>query len=202
MELTDILNYEYIEISLNNSSEWYKTEAVKVVENSVYVVLPKGLKNFFVSDDIKCRISDGKSLYVFDSEISEIIFKHPQSLVLFVPGQIKKYYDTSKETRYYTSLIAEIYKLKRMVGYIKDVSIRDMCLRSLGFLEKGDNVTVIVYFNNNHVYFEGRVAKRINCENYREYTIEIETIEPTEYDKFLAMLEILDQQVSMEKARN
>ncbi len=197
MELTDIQAYEFIEISLKNDMDWHTTEIIRVNDKAITVILPKNLKRFFISDEIKCRFTDGKNTYLFDGEISDVIFKFPQALVIFVPGQVRKFDEFRKDKRYSTSLLAEIYKLKKVYGYVKDISRRGFCLHTKGYLEKGDDIGVTLFFNNGRqqIYFEGRVVRKEEADDFREYGIEIENIKYEEEDKYFKLVEELEKQL-------
>lgn len=195
MELTDIQVYEYMEICLKNSLTWYIAEIMEATQKTVTVTLPKGMKRFFVTDEVKCRISDGKNTFIFDSEICDVIFKNPQALVLFVPGQIKRFDEFRKEKRYSTNLLAEAYKLKKIYGYVNDLSRRGLCFQSKGYLEKGDEIGIKLYYEggNQWVYFEGIVVRKEEVGDAREYGIEIENIKYEEEDKYFKLVEELER---------
>ena len=198
MKLIDIQTYEYIDICLKSSNDWYTTEILNVINDKTMIItLPDNLKGFFVSDELKCRITDGKDTYIFDAEIYDVIFKHPQALVLFVPGQIKKFDKYRKEKRYSVSFLTEIYKLKSFYGCVKDISIKGICFNSKGYLDKGDEIAVTLYFDDGKqfVFFEGRVVRKIEQNNFREYGIEIENIKSEELDKYISLIDSLEKQV-------
>jgi len=196
VQLTDIQAYEYLDISIKKSTDWYTTEIIRVAEKIITVTLPKNMKSFFVSDEVKCRFTNGKSTYLFDGEISDVIFRHPQALEVFVPGQVRKFDEFRKEKRYYTSLLAEVFKLRKVYGYVKDVSRRGLCLLTKGFLEKGDEVGVTVFYNDGkqYVYFEGIVVRKEEVGEFREYGIEIENIRYEEEDKYFKLVEDLEKE--------
>jgi len=197
MELADIKVYEFLEVSLKNKTDWYTTEIIKVADNTVTIALPQKWKTFFMNDEVKCRLTDGKNTYVFDSEISDVIFRYPQALVLFVPGQIRKLDEFRKDKRYTTSLVAEVFKLKKVYCYVKDISRRGLCIDSQGYFEKADDVGVTLFFDNGRqsIYFEGRVVRKDEHESFREYGIEIENIKYEEEDKYFKLVEELEKQL-------
>lgn len=196
MQLEDVKAYEYLEINIKNRVDWHVVEILKTSEKTITVTLPKNLKGFFVGDEVKCRFTDGKSTYVFEGEIFDVIFKHPQAMVLFVPGQIRKYDEFRKEKRYATSLLAEVYKLKKFYGYVKDVSRKGLCLLSKGFLEKGDEIGITLFYGREYqqIYFEGVVVRKEEYGSYKEYGIEITNIRYEEEDKLFKLIEELEKQ--------
>lgn len=197
MELVDLQAFEHVDIYVKSSDTWYTTDILQIGDKTVTVKLPKDLRNFFVTDEVKCRVTDGKNTYLFDGEVFDIIFKYPQALVLFIPGQIKKYDKFRKEKRFNVGILAQIYKLKAFYGYVKDLSIKGICLHSKGFLDKGDEIGVTLYFDDGKqcVYFEGRVVRKIEFEDYKEYGIEIDIIKSEELDKYIKYIEQLENTV-------
>jgi len=194
MELMDLQVYEYVDILLKGSEEWFSTEIVNIDQKFLIITLPKNLRDFFISDEVKCRVTDGKNTYMFYGEITDVIFRHPQSLVLFVPGQIKKYDKYRKEKRYSVNMPCQIYRLRRFFGFVTDLSIKGINIRTKGYLDKGDEIGISIYLQNSseHIFFECIVVRKTDYTEYREYAIEIEYLESEQMDKYIKLIEDLE----------
>lgn len=194
MDLVDLQVYEYVDISLKNSEEWFNTEIINIDQKFLIITLPKNLRDFYISDEVKCRVTDGKNTYVFYGEITDVIFRAPQSLVLFVPGQIKKYDKYRKEKRYDVNMPCQIFRLRRVWAFVTDISIKGISIRTKGYLDKGDEIGVSIYPENSdeHIFFECIVIRKTDYDNYREYGIEIEYVESEQMDKYIKLIEALE----------
>lgn len=194
MQLNDLMSFEYIEISLKKRKTWYLVELIRVNDRVVTVTLPKGLTNFFIGDEVICRFSEGKNTYIFDSEISEVSFKHPQTLVLYVPGQIAKFNEFRKEKRYCVKYLAEVYKLNTFYATVEDISYRGLCIHTTKYLEKGDDIAItILCEDREQITFEGVVVRRRDVVDSIEYGIEISSMKMTEEEKYVKVIELLEK---------
>lgn len=195
MELADIKAYGSMRIKVDGKDEWHKADILKVEGKNISIELPEMLKNFSISQGVRCAIGDERNSYIFSGEIFDVIFRFPQSLVIYVPGNIKRFSEFRREKRYKTQYLAEVFKLRRQFGCIKDISTGGMCMFSNAHLEIGDIVGVRFFHNEgeeDYIYFSGIIAWKKTTKMTYAYGIEIVEIDEYHEDKYFGLIEELN----------
>jgi hypothetical protein len=195
MELIDVLAYGSLKIKLLDDGNWHTVDIVTVKDRNITVKLPTLLKHFSISSEIHCMFGDGKNSYLFSGEIFDVVFRQPQSLVIYVPGKIKRFNEFRREKRYITRFLGEVYKLKRQLACVKDVSSSGVCLYTDAHLETGDVVGVKFFYKEDvkdFIYFIGLVMWKKKLTSTVAYGIEIDQIDNVYEDKYFELIQILN----------
>lgn len=195
MKFDSIIHCHCLEIQPKNQSGWYPVSVVRMMDDTITVDIPKGIRNFLIGDEVECRCSAHSKVYCFEGEIVDIVFKHPQGLTIYVPGRIREISDAQRENKYKVNFLAEILGRQNLYASVRDISKNGLRIRTSGVFFKGDALRLRLFYDNGdkQLTIQGRVIRESVKERYNEYGISISHIDEPDREKYLEIINEFEQ---------
>lgn len=195
MNVSNLKVFESLKVKMPASKNWEEVDIIKVEGKTVFLGLPKTIENISVSQIVNCCLEEGKNKYLFNGEIYDIIFSNPQAIVIYVPGNLKKFIEFRKEPRFEETYLGQVSKLRNMYVSITDISVSGLRIHSDSNLEVGDRIGIMIFHTSKadeYIACRGMVAWKKDHQFSNLYGIEIEEILDEYKDVFFGLMEELN----------
>lgn len=196
MKFDSIIHCDCLDIRLKKQTGWYSVGIVGMKDNDTIIVdMPKGIRNFFIGDEVECKCGDSSRTYCFEGEIVDIVFKQPQGLTLYIPGRIREVNDAQRENKYKVNFLAEILGRQNLYASVRDISRNGLRIRTSGVFFKGDALKIRIFYDNGdkQLTIQGRVIRESVKERYNEYGITISHMDEPDREEYLGIINEFEQ---------